>query len=101
MKQCFGVAGREPHAAVRCGPADTASKAMDGFALVEENRIGHRRVVVLLRFVVLIEPAHLVVTTRRRVAARAGGDPPPKTRLVATATTMRWSLLVTVTTIGA
>src|SRR6185437_16361306 len=77
-KQRFGVAGREPHAAVRCGSADAACEAMDGFAPIEEDRVGHRRVVVLFRLVVLVEPAHLVMAARRREAARAGGDPPLK-----------------------
>ena len=54
-KQRFGVAGREPHAAVRCGAADTASEPMDGLSSIKENRIGHRRIVVLFRFVVLVE----------------------------------------------
>jgi hypothetical protein len=42
MKQRFGVAGREPHAAVRCRPTDIASEAMDRFAPIEENRIKGR-----------------------------------------------------------
>jgi hypothetical protein len=41
----------------------------------------HRRIVVLLRFVVLVEPAHLVMTARRRLARRAGRDPPLKAGL--------------------
>ena len=50
---------------------------------------------------VLVKPAHFVLTARRRMAARAGRDPPLKTRLAVDGDDMRWSLLVTVTTIGA
>jgi hypothetical protein len=49
---------------------------MDGFALIEENRIGIGGIVVLFRFVALVEPAHLVATARHCIASRAGGDPP-------------------------
>ena len=49
---------------------------MDGFALIEENRIGHRCVVVLFRFVMLVEPAHLVTAARCRIATGTGRDRP-------------------------
>jgi len=49
------------------GPPITASEAMDGFAHIEEDRIRHRRIVALSRFVSLVESAHLVTTARRTV----------------------------------
>src|SRR5262249_61779196 len=72
--QSAGVSWMQTDAAVRRGTAEPADlvAAVNGVSAMEENGMGHRRVVVLLREPAPGQPLRPVATVRRGVAGAAG-----------------------------
>src|SRR5262245_21209380 len=72
------VRGMQPHAAMRGWAAETAyvRRAVYCEAVIEEDRVRHRRIVVLPREPARRHHLRLEDAARRAVAAASGGDRP-------------------------
>ncbi len=74
----FGVARRKANASVRGRAAEVGHRigAVDGVAAGEEDRIGHRRHVVLVRIMHSLQMSHVIVAAGRRITRARSGDGP-------------------------
>ena len=73
-----GVPRRQPHAAVRGDSAEAADRvsAVDRVSAGEEDRMRHRRIVVLVRVRHHVHALRMIDAGRRAVTGPAGGDGP-------------------------
>src|SRR4051794_38652190 len=68
------IGGMEAHAAMGGGAAQRTDVcgAVNGNSAVEEDRIGHRRIVVFARMMIYVEPGRTEIAHRRTMTCSAG-----------------------------